>query len=39
MIMGAAIASADWIAIYPWGKLRRLREFESRNGDDRRPRG
>ncbi len=37
MIMGAAIASVAWIAIYPWGKLKRLRELEERGGDDRAP--
>jgi hypothetical protein len=27
MIMGASIASIVWIAIYPWAKLKKLREM------------
>jgi hypothetical protein len=26
MIMGAAIASAGWIALVPWAKLKQLKE-------------
>ncbi|WP_423919351.1 hypothetical protein ACPEEZ_12140 [Frigoribacterium sp. 2-23] len=29
MIMGAAIASVAWIAVYPWAKLKRLNALEA----------
>lgn len=29
MIIGGSIASVMWIALYPWAKLRRLRDLES----------
>jgi len=29
LILGASIASIAWITIYPWGKLKRLSEFEA----------
>lgn len=32
MIMGASIASIAWIALTPWGKLKRLKQLEA--GDD-----
>lgn len=34
MIMGGSIASVAWIAFYPWAKLKRLRELESRANDE-----
>jgi hypothetical protein len=38
MIMGASIASIVWIAIYPWAKLKKLREMdgvtENRSGSE-----
>ena len=34
MIMGASIASVAWIALYPWAKLRRLRESEAQSASD-----
>jgi len=29
MIMGASIASVAWVGLYPWAKLKRLRELEA----------
>lgn len=29
MIMGASIVSIAWIAFWPWGQLKRLRELEA----------
>lgn len=31
MIMGASIASVAWTALWPWAKLRRLRELDARD--------
>lgn len=31
MIMGASIASIAWIALWPWERLRRLRELDARD--------
>ena len=28
MIMGASIASIVWLVIYPWDKVKRLKELE-----------
>ena len=28
MIMGASIASVAWVGLYPWAKLKRLKELE-----------
>ncbi|WP_281167424.1 hypothetical protein [Microbacterium gubbeenense] len=32
MIMGASIASIVWLAVYPWGKLERLKQLEEGDG-------
>jgi hypothetical protein len=35
MIMGASIISIAWIAIVPWGKLKRLKELETQSTPSR----